>query len=351
MAAIAPTSTMPFPHPILAPITGEPNIVSIRALRREIFANAAACHSTRGGGDNGHLGLVMTAASYLVRAGANNAYIAPVHPGAIPVHGDNPTAAQISETNRQFEQAKADHRLHATVGQELRKQIIAAVEPRFFAILSDGDFGLAGITPLALLEHLQTTYGTITPEDIERNRAELSTILTVDDPLEDLWLRLSRCQEFAALANEPIPDPAVIRLTLTVFDQTGVYEHTCLTWREKPAVDQTMANFKLHFAAGNLERRRRLTAQAGGYHGANAANGAGGYHGANAANGQRDPLVVIEGDVFMSYCWSHGLISNCNHNSNNCEHRNNGHVATATILNMQGGCTTIYIPRARPNGE
>lgn len=352
MATVTPS--MPFPHPVLTPIIGEPTVLSIRKLRREIYTNAAACHSTRGGGVNGHLGLVLTELAYLVRAG--QPYIVPVHPGAVPVHGVGATAAQITETNRQFAQSQADHRLHTTVLQELRKQIIAAVEPKYFAILNNGDFGLTDVSALALIQHLEATYGTITPEDIEANRNLLTAIINIDDPLEDLWLRISTCQDYAENAGEDITDGTAIRLTLSVFDQTGVYDHACLSWREKDAADQTFPTFKTHFIAANTERRRRLTAQGGGFHGANAARaqGIGNQQGgrANAGAGPRDPLVVIDGDIFMSYCWSHGLITNCSHNSGNCEHRNNGHIANATIRNMQGGNATIYVPRRdAPNGE
>ena len=91
MAAIATSSTsMPFPHPVLTPIVGEPTVLTIRKLRREIFANAASVHSPRGGGSNGHLALVMTPVAYLARATV--AYVDPVHPGAAPDHAEGATA-------------------------------------------------------------------------------------------------------------------------------------------------------------------------------------------------------------------------------------------------------------------
>lgn len=288
----------------------------------------------------------MPAPAYLIRTG--EAYVAAAHPGPHPGHGQNDTAAQITERNREYIQLIGYHTVHTKFCEEIRAQIIGAVDIKYFAILSTGDFGLADVTARDLLTHLETHYGTITPEAIESNRNLLAAVMNIDDPLEDLWLRITNCQEFATAALEPITDATAIRLTMAVFDQTGVYDHACLTWRGKDPVEHTMANFKTHFNAANLERRRRLTAGAAGFHGANfaaavqqppqaAANAA--IQG-NAA--PREPLVVIDGDVFMSYCWSHGLISNCNHTSANCERRSPGHIAHATIRNMHNGCCTIF---------
>jgi hypothetical protein len=70
-----------------------------------------------------------------------------------------------------------DHRLHTTVSQELQKQIIAAIECKYFASLYDGDFGASAF---ALLQHLNGTYAIIAPDDIERNRQQLSFIIKSD---------------------------------------------------------------------------------------------------------------------------------------------------------------------------
>jgi hypothetical protein len=128
---------MPSPHSVLAPIVDEPTVLAIRKLCREIYANSAAVHSPRGGGNNGHLALVMTPAAYLARAAV---------PYIDPLHAAGAIAPQITETNRCFAQDQFDHRLHTTVSQELRKQIIAAIESKYFAALYDCNFGLADVS-------------------------------------------------------------------------------------------------------------------------------------------------------------------------------------------------------------
>jgi hypothetical protein len=147
-------------------------------------------------------------------------------------------------------------------------------------------------------------------------------------------------------------ESTIIRLTLEVFDKTGVYKtgvynHACLAWCEKATVDQTLNNYKVHFTAANKERKckRKLTAQAAEFHGGNAIAATNNHQCAVAAAPPTGRILI--GDVKMSYCWTHGLTTNCDHNSDSCSSKRDGHINTATVLNMQGGNNCIYTPRPR----
>ena len=124
-----------------------------------------------------------------------------------------------------------------------------------------------------MLSHLNRTYGQITADDIENNRSTLSADWNVHSPIEDLWSRIQECQRFSNTAGpgETINDAAAIRLTLGVFERTGVFDTIVEKWRDKAQAKWTMTNFKAHFEAGNKERELKLTARTAGYHGANAA--------------------------------------------------------------------------------
>ena len=93
MTETSSATTLMFPHPILTPILGKPTCSTLKKLKKQIYANARAVHSTRGGGTNGHLSCVMTPAEYLARA--NIIFNAPAHPGTAPVHLDTTSECQI----------------------------------------------------------------------------------------------------------------------------------------------------------------------------------------------------------------------------------------------------------------
>lgn len=216
----AESSKLSFPHPVLTPIVGAPTNKTNRLLKREVYANALDIHSTIGSGMNGHLGLVMPPATYLACAGV--AWADPAHPGGLPVHPQGATGHQITEANRQYDANLVVHARFITVREELKKQIQAAVELRFLTTLEDADFGFADVTPEEMLLHLEVTYGTVTPDDIEANREGLSKEWNVDEPLENLWLRIHEAQQFATTAGEPITKATAIRLTLFAIEKTGI---------------------------------------------------------------------------------------------------------------------------------
>jgi hypothetical protein len=342
----AVATTLPFPHPMLTPITGEPNNASLQLLQQELFANARAIHSTRGGGANGHLALVMPAPAYLARTG--QVFNVPVHPGDSPIHLAAATSAQITETNRQYTTDLAEHTRFLTVAEELKQQVLLAINPRYLRILADIDFGFADAPCSAILQHLQDTYGMITREELEINRALLSAEWNPDSPLEDFWLRILEIKRFALAGKDPIPDNTVLRLILPVFENTGVFTTATDKWRDLNDAEWTMPNFIAHIRKANKERIRKLTAKTAGYHGANAADGT-----------RRPPLATppptpspphntpMSPDCApMYYCWTHGLGKSHSHTGHTCTRKAPGHQDNATADNLMGGNNTIM--RGKP---
>jgi hypothetical protein len=193
MATDMPTT---MPHPALTPIEGKPTSATLRTLQRQAYANAMAVHSNTGGGAHGHLGLLMTDAAYIAISGGIP-FVAPVHPGIAPVHAANATQFQITETNRQYEANVKIFNVFMQCCLKLKQQILAAVDHLYTQALEDEDFGYAQVEPIDLLDHLWDIYGTVTPEEIEKNRTRLIKPWNPDEPLEKLWQRISDIRQFA----------------------------------------------------------------------------------------------------------------------------------------------------------
>jgi hypothetical protein len=343
--AASPSSTLIFPHPILTPIVGKPTNKSLQLTQKELFTNARAVNSTRGGGANGHLAIIMPAAAYLARTGVP--FVPQVHPGVAPVHPPLSTGNQITEINRQFAANIRDHTLYSAVQQGLKAQILAATEQRYLQVLEDADMGFADVTASAMLAHLKLTYGTITPKSIEENRQLLGADWNPDSAMEDTWLKIIECQRQATAANEPIQDLTAIRLVLDAFERSGVFTNAVEKWNDKVAASaahETMANFQLHFDHENDERVRKLTAQTAGFHGANNTTSTPTTDVVPPSPGTAaavTPHVDIGNGTKMYYCWSHGLGKNEQHTSATCSNKKEGHKTDATADKMKGGNNTI----------
>lgn len=364
-----------FPNPVLTLVgglTSPPIFSEIRKLQTEQNANAASIHSNFGNGTMGHLHLTLPPAEYLVLSGGI-AFVAPINPPLVPTHAPNATAAQITETNRLHKEAKAIFALNLNVDRALRNLTIIAVHASYIRRLSDDVLGFGLVTSLRILQLLWTNHGTITQAELEENNARLRVPWAPPIPIEDLFTQLELGQRFSQHGLDPLTDNHIIRLGYNLIRNTGLFAMACRDWRQRPVIEHTMTNFQTHFRLADADRREDATAHDAGYH-ANIAQGLAEANGAalaasnaaaiaayvaaqvpvgarqpaaNAAANQHGP--VIEG---FSYCWTHGLVTNPDHNSNSCDNPAHGHIRTATLANMQGGNNRIWVNRGnRPNNR
>jgi hypothetical protein len=344
------STTFNFPYATLTPIEGKPTNTTLQLLQRQLYTNARAVDSPRGGGTHGHMAMLLSDAEYIARAGVP--FVVPIHPGAAPDAAAGATAAQIAEAIRAYNQAIADVTLYNRLSAALTAQIITAVNASFLSALDDPDFGFSDVTPRAMLAHLRTEYGTMTPEELEHNRAALSEPWNLDDPIEDLWAKIANIQRVATLGLVPIPNVTVITLTLAMLEKTGLLATTTEKFRLRPVGEWTLDLFKTEFKLGNQERVRRLTAGDAGFHGAHHTSISTPVPTAAAAvvtpsPAQPPPIhVSVEGGK-MYYCWTHGLGMHRNHTSATCNHKAEGHKDDATAFKMQGGNNIISSGRPR----
>lgn len=324
--ALTPTDS--FPHGELQPIPLEdkPTFANLKVIHQQLNANAMAIPSSRGGGVHGHLALVIPTAQFDAIP-ATIPWQEPVHPGAAPAHAAAATSAQITETNRAYKANLDEFLLYVATSTALKKLLLAAVPDTFVELLKDDALGYANVTTLQLLNHLDTTYGTVTPDDLAANLATMDALWSPTQPIEDLWNQIRACQRYAA-PHDPISDATTVRSAIANLNASGVFTDALKDWRKKPVADQTWANLLLHFNKEDRERRRQLTASDAGY--ANAAKQS--MPSAPTTKTPSSGATMIAG---MKYCWTHGL--NVSHDSRACSNPQTGHCHTATADNMQGG--------------
>jgi hypothetical protein len=119
-----------FPHPILPNVQGEPDYQTIHAIRKSLQENLMAIDTHLGGGTMGHLGLIVSDASYAMIAPAADTgptiWVSPTAPGQAPANTDG-TSAQISAARHIWEEDAQTYRTYTSVQQALKKQIISVL--------------------------------------------------------------------------------------------------------------------------------------------------------------------------------------------------------------------------------
>jgi hypothetical protein len=125
---------------------------------------------------------------------------------------------------------------------------------------------------MQLLTHLYTTYGVITPIDIEDNDTRMREPFDPTLPIETLFDQIESAVEYADAGNRAYNPKQVVSRAYLLILQTGMYPDACRDWRRRDLVDQTWPNFKTDFSEAHRDLRIVQTAaQGAGYHSANSA--------------------------------------------------------------------------------
>jgi hypothetical protein len=265
-----------FPHPVLSTAQGEPDYQTIHATRRFLQAKSRAIDTHLGGGTLGHLGLIISDASYAMIAPATSdeptLWITPQALGGVPAATDG-TSAQIRAARHNWEEDVQTYRTCTSIQQALKKQIISVFEPMYLYIFNDNMVGYANISARDMLDHLFETYGNITAVDLEINFEHMRQAWDPQHPVETLFKQIQDCADYSEAGGVLIGHTQHINAGYAKTFATDHFMSACRWWNEKPTAEKTWAQFKSHFAAAHHQHKQMQgeSAATAGYHSANAA--------------------------------------------------------------------------------
>jgi hypothetical protein len=185
-------------HPLLPKVQGEPDYQTIHSIRKSLQANSRAIDAHLGGGTLGHLGLIVSDASYAMIAPAKYSgqkfWISSTAPWRAPVN-NNGTAAHISAARHTWEEDVQAYHTYTYVQQALEKKIISVFEPMYLEVLNENMVGFATISARDKLDHLFGTYGKITAVDLEINFEHMRRAWDPKQPVESLLKQIQDCDD------------------------------------------------------------------------------------------------------------------------------------------------------------
>jgi hypothetical protein len=231
-----------FPQPVLPTVQGEPDYQTIHATRKSLQANSRAIDTHLGGGTLGHLGLIISDASYAMIAPTTDAgptlWIRPQAPGRAPANTDG-TAAQISAARHVWEEDVRTYRTYTSVQQALKKQIISVFEPMYLDVLNENMVGFANISSRDMLDHLLSTYGNITAVDLEINFEHMRRAWDPQQPVESWFKQIQDCADYSEAGGVLIGHPHKINVGYAKIFATGHFMSACRRWNEKHLIEKT----------------------------------------------------------------------------------------------------------------
>ena len=161
-----------FQHKVLTRIHGKPIYETLQTLATEIKANAASVPSTLGGGQYGHLGLILSVDRYATLADTIP-WVSPPNPGpfAPPANGTGP---QLEAAKDVWRELKLSFDLCQATEKALIAQIVESIDPIYLRALLNRITGQYSTDVRAVLLHLFSTHGKITPHQVKAK--EMSTL-------------------------------------------------------------------------------------------------------------------------------------------------------------------------------
>jgi hypothetical protein len=170
-----------FPNKTIPTIHGEPDYAAISNIVQLMYGNAASLPTTLGGGQHGHVGLIMTPILYTTLS--NTPYTLPVDPGPSPIHARNAAGAAIETTrlNHQEEQQIYDN--NQNMDDALKTQIIDTINDTYLCELQNKYTGYLGISTRDLFDHLLDHYGKITPANIAGCKRRMNEPIDSTQPI------------------------------------------------------------------------------------------------------------------------------------------------------------------------
>ena len=245
-----------FEYPELTRIIGEPTIATLITLRNEVKANAQAVHSTLGGGEHGHLGLVCSPATYATLVPGNTPYIKPPNPGRLIIDG---TETQYQIAQRRDEHAEALRMFQECLGVEraLIQQIVAAVEPKYLKALRNPVTNKIVQSIPSIFTYLFETYGDVTPQELRQLTAQVEQMnFPPNEPVDTLFTEIDDLATIAELAKAPMSEQQKINMAYLLIQQAQVYSTALNNWNQQDQDAQTWESFKTHFREAQKSLRR-----------------------------------------------------------------------------------------------
>jgi hypothetical protein len=255
-----------FPVKTIQKITGEPNYESINDMVQSLYSNAASLPTTLGGGNHGHIGIVMNDILYATLS--PTPYQAPVDPGQLPILVG--TAAQRDDQLRQFEEQQRIYANHNNMDDALKSIIIDTVDDPYLCEMRNKYTGYLGVTTRDLLDHLLDRYGKITPADIEECKRRMNEPIDTTQPIDVYFHKIDDCIQYAADGKVAFTPEQIAQTTYHAISTSGMYNDACREWRKKPTIDKTWDNFKAFIATEyhDLKELQRTGGGAHSFHGA-----------------------------------------------------------------------------------
>ena len=240
-----------FEYPDLTPIHGEPTYEALCVLFNQLKANARSVHTTLGGGQLGHLGLVLTAPQYSLLS--NQPYHKPpiLPPLVIPAY-QLPHTVQ-TEQARHNEQVRHFNECN-NVEQALRQQIVKAIDNAYLTALRNRQTNTIDVSIPVIIDYLFSNHGRVTPAMLHHEEMSVKEMFyEPTHPIDVIFNKVEDPSDLSIAARADYTEQQLINIAYVIINSTGKYQPYIREWSRLPQEQKTWPHFKTHFCQAHQE--------------------------------------------------------------------------------------------------
>jgi hypothetical protein len=235
-----------FQHKVLTRVHGQPTYETLQTLATEIKANASSVPSTLGGGQYGHLGLILSTDRYATLANTVP-WVSPPNPGPFdpPANGTGP---QIEAAKDVWRELKLSFDLCQATEKALIAQIVESIDLIYLRALLNRTTGQYSSDIRAVLMHLFATHGKITPQQVKAK--EMSTFnmhYDISLPVDTVFNTIDDLVDLAEHALSPMTPQQMMDMAYVIFARQPILQQDLRIWNRRPPAERTWGNMLTHF--------------------------------------------------------------------------------------------------------
>ena len=230
-------------------IHGQPTSHDLTNLEKEIISILANIPTTLGGGNHGHVGVIMDQVDYNTMTTGID-FVNPVNPGIYPAGlALNAAAGTRAREEAIHKELIAQFETFEGVKLGTKDLILDAVDNEYLSEIEHDTLGFLNQTPRQMIEHLLTRGGALDFADTKDLLSERDGEWNVTENPQIYFNRVEKA--IKGLIRNGINSDLNERRDIALFQlkATGEFDPAVREWEAKPAADKTWANIKTFISA------------------------------------------------------------------------------------------------------
>jgi hypothetical protein len=139
----------------------------LNQLTKDLINATGSITTQNGGGEHGHMGMVVDEAEYITFSWNAAHFLVPVNPGPYPTVVNNDVVIHECEIAKHKAEI-VKYKTYLGVENWLRRMVVKAIDHEWIAELESDTMGFNHLSPKALLTHLQNVRGSLDHMDVTK---------------------------------------------------------------------------------------------------------------------------------------------------------------------------------------